>query len=84
MLSDSPPEKDVQWSDAGVVFDYKFSKNSNLNQSVFDKTKQTKKMKKYKKILKQTDLSVYKIDSAINNFQFNVAIAQFYEVYRYF
>ena len=30
------------------------------------------------------NLYVYKIDNAINNFQFNVAIAQFYEVYRYF
>ena len=29
-------------------------------------------------------MSVYKIDNAINNFQFNVAIAQFYEIYRFF
>ena len=27
---------------------------------------------------------VYKIDRAINSFQLNVAIAQFYEVYKYF
>ena len=29
------------------------------------------------------ELFVYKIDKAINSFQFNVAIAQFYEVYKY-
>ena len=29
-------------------------------------------------------LYVHKIDNAINNFQFNVAVAQFYEIYRYF
>ena len=38
-----------------------------------------------KKIFEEKiNLYVYKIDNAINNFQFNVAIAQFYEVYRYF
>ena len=30
------------------------------------------------------NLFIYKIDNSINNFQFNVAIAQFYEAYRYF
>ena len=87
MLSDSPPEKDVQWSDAGVVSSSKFlQKIWNLNQSVLDRNKT--KIKEDEKIQKsfenKIDLSVYKIDSAINNFQFNVAIAQFYEIYRYF
>ena len=43
------------------------------------------KMIMKKKIFeKKINLYIYKIDNAINNFQFNVAIAQFYEVYRYF
>ena len=37
-----------------------------------------------KRNLTKVDLYVYRIDNAINNFQFNVAIAQFYEAYRYF
>ena len=38
-----------------------------------------------KRIFKEKiNLYVYKIDGAINNFQFNVAIANFYEAYRYF
>jgi len=85
MLSDSPPEKDVQWSDAGVVSSNKFlQKIWNLNQSILNKTETKIDEKKQKSFENKIDLCVYKIDNAINNFQFNVAIAQFYEIYRYF
>ena len=85
MLSDSPPEKDVQWSDNGVVSSNKFlQKIWNLNQSILNKTETKVDEEKQKSFENKIDLSVYKIDNAINNFQFNVAIAQFYEIYRYF
>ena len=41
-------------------------------------------IKKKRKLVNNINLYAYKIDNSINNFQFNVAIAQFYEVYRYF
>ena len=85
ILSDSPPEKDVQWSDSGVASSSKFlQKIWNLNQIILNKTNNDKT-----NIIEESDFEnrisifVYKIDSAINNFQFNVAIAQFYEVYRF-
>ena len=85
ILSDSPPEKDVQWSDAGVVSSSKFlQKIWNLNQSILNKTEAKADEEKQKSFENKIDLSVYKIDNAIKNFQFNVAIAQFYEIYRYF
>ena len=85
MLSDSPPEKDVQWSDAGVVSSSKFlQKIWHLNQSILNKAETKIDAEKQKSFENKIDLSVYKIDNAINNFQFNVAIAQFYEIYRYF
>ena len=85
ILSDSPPEKDIQWSDAGVVSSSKFlQKIWNLNQLILNKTETTIDEKKQKSFENKIDLCVYKIDNAINNFQFNVAIAQFYEIYRYF
>ena len=86
ILSDSPPEKDVQWSDTGVVSANKFlQKIWNLNQLILNK-KDDKTINKTieKSFNNKIDLYVYKIDSTINNFQFNVAIAQFYEVYRFF
>jgi len=85
ILSDSPPEKDVQWSDAGVVSSSKFlQKVWNLNQSILNKAETKIDEKKQKSFEDKVDLYVYKIDNAINRFQFNVAIAQFYEIYRYF
>ncbi len=85
ILSDSPPEKDVQWSDAGVISSNKFlQKIWNLNQSILNKTETKIDEKKQKSFENKIDLCVYKIDNAINHFQFNVAIAQFYEIYRYF
>jgi len=85
ILSDSPPEKDIQWSDTGVFSSNKFlQKIWNLNQTILNRV-DAKKNDNEKKIFEEKiNLYVYKIDNAINNFQFNVAIAQFYEVYRYF
>jgi len=84
ILSDSPPEKDVQWSDTGVFSANKFlQKIWNLNLEILNKTdiKDNEEADNFKE---KVNLYVYKIDSAINNFQFNVAIANFYEAYRYF
>ena len=85
ILSDSPPEKDIQWSDTGVFSSNKFlQKIWNLNQTIINGVG-TKKNDAEDKIFEdKINLYIYKIDNAINNFQFNVAIAQFYEVYRYF
>ena len=84
ILSDSPPEKDVQWSDAGVVSSNKFlQKIWNLNQSILINEEKKVDKNKQKKFENKIEVCVYKINNSIKNFQFNVAIAQFYEIYRY-
>ena len=84
ILSDSPPEKDVQWSDSGVVSASKFlQKIWNLNQLIVNKKDSSGNEKTEKFFKNKIDLFIFKIDKAINNFQMNVAIAHFYEVYRY-
>ena len=73
ILSDSPPEKDVQWSDAGVVSSSKFlQKIWSLNQSILNKAESKVSEKKQKSFEDKIDLYVYKIDNAINRFQFNI------------
>ena len=86
ILSDSPPEKDVQWSDTGIVSANKFlQKIWNLNQVILNKAElKTSNKEEEKEFENKIDLYVYKIDNAVKGFQFNVAIAQFYEAYRYF
>ncbi len=85
ILSDSPPEKDIQWSDSGVVSSSKFlQKIWNLNLTVINRKDQIVDEGLQKKFEDKINIYIFKIDSAINHFQFNVAIAQFYEIYRYF
>ena len=86
ILSDSPPEKDVQWSDTGVISANKFLQRIwNLNQTILKKeNNKDYDYEQGKKFEEQINLFIYKIDNTIRNFQFNVAIANFYEVYRYF
>ena len=85
ILSDSPPEKDIQWSDNGVVSANKFlQKIWNLNQKIINLKLETGKDENVEnKFSNRIDLFVFKITNYINNFQFNVCIAQFYEAYKF-
>ena len=85
ILSDSPPEKDVQWSDTGVASAHKFLQRVwNLNHLISKKiTKSSDKTKENDFKIKINEY-VRKIDNSINTFRFNVSIAYFYEIYKIF
>ena len=86
ILSDSPPEKDIQWSDSGVSSANKFlQKIWNLNFLIINR-KEPKSVTEEDEMKFSTKINYYgnKIDSAIKEFKFNVAIANFYEVYNFF
>ncbi len=85
ILSDSPPEKDVQWSDVGVVAANKFlQKIWNLNYEISNQKNQTHNDKGIEeKFSNEADNFVNKIDNSINKFRFNVSIALFYEMYNF-
>ncbi len=84
ILSDSPPEKDVQWSDQGMLASYKFI------QKLFLLNEKIKKISKLQETNKSDDVSKYinqylnKIEKNLNNFQYNVIIANIHEAYTYF
>jgi leucyl-tRNA synthetase len=83
ILSDSPPEKDVQWSNTGVSSANKFlQKIWNLNYSISKKVEKKSDLKETQKFKLSVNSFIAKIDHAINTFRFNVAIANFYEVYK--
>tara|TARA_A100001015_G_scaffold212953_1_gene238850 strand:- start:1550 stop:4069 length:2520 start_codon:yes stop_codon:yes gene_type:complete len=87
ILSDSPPEKDIQWSNTGVSSANKFlQKIWNLNYEIYKKINESENKKSKNDNLMNSKINnfVYKIDNAIKNFRFNVAIALFYEVYKIF
>ena len=85
ILSDSPPEKDVQWSATGVASSNKFlQKIWNLVIQIITRTEKKVDKKISEKFNLDVDVLSYKIDKAIEEFKFNVAIAHFYEIYKIF
>ena len=78
------PEKDVQWSDTGVASANKFlQKIWNLNYLVANRKDRSNDASSEEKFLLTIKSFTNKIDSSINNFRFNVSIANFYEIYKY-
>ena len=84
ILSDSPPEKDVQWSDTGVLSANKFlQKIWNLNFQISTRKERKNDTNVSKKFVLSINNYVLKIDNSIEDFRFNVSIAHFYEVYKF-
>ena len=85
ILSDSPPEKDILWSNTGVSSANKFlQKMWNLNYLICNRKEMKNDNKIQKKFTDKINYYANKIDSSIHEFRFNVAIANFYEVYNFF
>ncbi len=85
ILSDSPPERDVQWSDAGVEGANKFlQKVWNLNYLILNNNLNAENLSEEKRFTTEVDNFVKKIDLAINDFRLNVAVALFHQLYNFF
>ena len=81
MLSDSPPERDVQWSFEGVSAAYKFiQKLWKLNNEIFNKEDSTEKSEDIL-LQKAVNKTVYNVTKNLDSFQYNVVIANIHEVY---
>ena len=84
ILSDSPPEKDIQWSENGMSSAYKFiQKFWTLNEQVVNLIKKDKINSK-EEIEIFTNQSINKINLALDKFRYNVIIAVFHEIYSFF
>ena len=84
ILSDSPPEKDVQWSDQGMVASFKFvQKLWTLNSKILDKIKDNNQDDEGKDLTKFTNQLINKITQNLEKFHYNVIVANFYEIYNF-
>ncbi len=85
ILSDSPPEKDVQWSDTGMISSYKFiQKLWNLNSKFISEINKNHEKDTDKNVYIETNKFINKITQNLENFSYNVIIANIYELYRFF
>ncbi len=84
ILSDSPPEKDIQWSEQGMVSSYKFVQKlwilHNEIKNIIFKNKYEKDDKKIEKFVNQM---ISKITLNLEKFNYNVIIANMYETYNF-
>ena len=81
MLSDSPPDRDIQWSNEGVSSAHKFVQKLWLtNKKILERKDVDKSIKEENYFLAKINKYLFKITNLIEKFHLNVAVANFYEV----
>ena len=84
ILSDSPPEKDIQWSEQGMVAAFKFiQKLWTLNTKILKKIKNIEEEKGGKDLIKFTNQLTHKVTQNLEKFHYNVIVANLYEMYNF-
>jgi len=84
IMSDSPPEKDVQWSNEGMEGSFKFiQKLWSLHKKFIEKIDLNQKDVSDKELSKFTNSLILKITQNLESFRYNVIIANFYEMYNF-
>ena len=84
ILSDSPPEKDVQWSEQGMIASFKFvQKLWTLHTKVLEKVKNNDEENKGENLVKFTNQLIHKVTQNLEKFHYNVIVANLYEMYNF-
>ena len=84
ILSDSPPEKDVQWSDEGINSSYKFiNKLWLLNQKISLEISKNHDKDAGPNLTKYTNQYLKKMSDNLSSFSYNVLIANLHEIYSF-
>ena len=85
ILSDSPPEKDVLWSEEGIIASYKFiQKFWTLHQKI-KLTLKEKDQENFSESLEEfTSKTINRVNLSLEKFSYNVIIANLHEIYNFF
>jgi leucyl-tRNA synthetase len=83
ILSDSPPEKDIQWSDTGISASFKFlQKFWILNKKILEN--QNKFSFFDENLEKFNNQIIEKLEKDLDRFGFNVVIASIHKIYTFY
>jgi leucyl-tRNA synthetase len=83
ILSDSPPEKDIQWSETGMNASFKFiQKMWALNEKILSNNKKSSSFNE--DLEKFTNQIIEKINIDIDRFALNVVVASLHKIYSYY
>ena len=83
ILSDSPPEKDVQWSEQGMIASYKFVQKLWLLHQKIKLSPSKKEGKSSNEISEFTNQLIEKITYNLEKFNYNVIVANLHEMYNF-
>ena len=84
IISDSPPEKDVQWSEEGMESAYKFiQKLWSLHNNFINKINLDQKNSAENNLSKFTNDLINKVTHNLENFRYNVIVANLHEMYNF-
>ena len=89
ILSDSPPEKDIQWSEQGMLASFKFIQkfwnlNSELTNKINLKVNQSVESNNLSEEMSIfTNQMIKKITFNLENFHYNVIIANLHQIYNF-
>ena len=84
ILSDSPPEKDVQWSEQGMIAAYKFvQKFWILHKKITEEIKNKKRKSENIDLTIYTNKLIEKYTFSLEKFNMNVLIAYLHETYNF-
>ena len=84
ILSDSPPEKDVQWSEQGMIAAYKFvQKFWILHKKITQEIKNKKRNNENENLTIYTNKLIEKYTLSLEKFNMNVLIAYLHETYNF-
>ena len=81
MLSDSPPDRDLEWTDSGIAGSYKFiNKIWNLTKEVLNDSYNFSKSSNDNLLYAKLDETIENVTNNINTFQYNKSVANIYEL----
>ena len=84
ILSDSPPEKDVQWSEEGIIASHKFiQKLWSLNLKIIEEINKDYHKDTSLDFTKFTNKFIKKISNNLENFSYNVIVANLHEMHSF-
>ncbi len=84
ILSDSPPEKDVQWSEEGIISSFKFiQKLWILNSKILKEIEKNNEENNSQELNKYTNKFLKNITNNLEKFSYNKIIANLHEVYSF-
>ena len=82
IISDSPPEKDVQWSEEGIAASFKFiQKLWNLHFNFLDQIKLNHSSNSSNNLEKITNIFIDSVTKNLTNFSYNKIVANFHELH---